>query len=213
MFLSIHWWKHVTRSRVDHVIESLNFESSYSRSFVSINFKESYLFHSLNLEVCSSLIKWDRIDIVKKWIDTDQSLHLDTNRKTIKQSAKNELWLMIYSFESHRSFLFVMKSEIIFRDFFLYLIQIFIFINLLSLFAARKRIEFKRFILLNLVSIKFVSLRSQSNLDSRIFRKSLNFTMTSNSESQNRSEERRIIITNKKNENLKKEHLMRRIIN
>ncbi len=36
--------------------------------------------------------------------------------------------------------------------------------------------------------------------------------MTSDSESQNRSEERRIIITNRKNEDLKKEHLMRRII-
>jgi hypothetical protein len=34
-----------------------------------------------------------------------------------RQSAKNELWLMIYSFEPHRSFLLVMKSEIIFRDF------------------------------------------------------------------------------------------------
>jgi hypothetical protein len=36
--------------------------------------------------------------------------------------------------------------------------------------------------------------------------------MTSDSESQNRSEERRIIITNKKNEDLKKEYLMRKII-
>ncbi len=36
--------------------------------------------------------------------------------------------------------------------------------------------------------------------------------MTSDSESQNRSEERRIIITNRKNEDLKKEYLMRKII-
>jgi hypothetical protein len=162
LFLSIHWWKHEARSRVDHVTESLNSESFYSRSFVSISFKESYLFHSFNLEACSSLIEWDRIDIVERWIDTNQSLHLDTDQKTIKQFAKNELWLMIYSFESHRSFLFVMKSEIIFRNF------SYIWLRFLSLSiysrcsAVRKRIEFKRFILLNLVSIKFVSLRSQS---------------------------------------------------
>jgi hypothetical protein len=82
-----------------------------------ISFRKSYLFHSLNLGACSSLIEWDRIDIVERWIDTDQSLHLDIDQKTIRQSAKNELWLMIYSFESHRSSLLVIESEIIFRDF------------------------------------------------------------------------------------------------
>ncbi len=111
-------------------------ETLINKSFVLTSFRKSYLFHSLNLEACSSLIEWNRIDIVEKWIDTDQSLHLDTDQKTIKQSTKNELWLMIYSFESHRSFLLVIKSKIIFRDFFLYSTQIFIFISLFSLLRS-----------------------------------------------------------------------------
>jgi hypothetical protein len=70
---------------------------------------------------------------------------------------------MIYSFEPHRSFLSVMKSEIIFRDF-PYIWLRFLPLSVYSRCpAARERIEFKRSILLNLVSIKFVPLRSQSN--------------------------------------------------
>jgi hypothetical protein len=38
-YMSIHWWKHEARSRADHVTESLNSESSYSRSFVSTSFR------------------------------------------------------------------------------------------------------------------------------------------------------------------------------
>jgi hypothetical protein len=163
--MSIHWWKHEARSRADHVTGPLDPESPYSRSSVPTSFRESYLFHPLNLGACSlHLIEWDRTDIVERWIDTDQSLHLDTDQKTIRQSAKNELWLMIYSFEPHRSFLLVMKSEIIFRDF-PYIWLRFLPLSIYSrCSAARERIEFKRSILLNLVSIKFVSLRSQSNL-------------------------------------------------
>jgi hypothetical protein len=72
--MSIHWWKHEARSRVDHVTESLNPESSYSRSSVSTSFRESYLFHSLNLEACSlHLIEWDRIDTVERWTDSMRS--------------------------------------------------------------------------------------------------------------------------------------------
>jgi hypothetical protein len=84
--LSIHWWKHEARSRADHVTELLNPESSYSRSPVSTSSRKSYLFHSLNLKACSlHLIEWDRIDTVERWIDTDQSLHLDRSEddKTI----------------------------------------------------------------------------------------------------------------------------------
>ncbi len=136
--------------------------------------------------------------------------------------------------------LFFWISSIIFtrdeiRDhlsrFFLYLTQI-LFLSVYSRCSAvRERIEFKRSILLNLVSIKFVSLRSQSNLRFlqviKFLQKSLRnqsnlnlrisnrqiFTMTSDDESiVKRSEEkRRTIITNRKNEDLKKEYLMRRI--
>jgi hypothetical protein len=100
---------------------------------------------------------------------------------------------MIYSLLSlNRSFLFVMKSKIIFRDF-LYIWLRFLPSSVLSryqllekrvwlttafesrfqsnllflLSATRQRIEFKQSILLNLVSIKFVALRSQSTLQSR----------------------------------------------
>ncbi len=85
--MSIHWWKHEARSRVDHVTESLNSESSYNKSSVSTSFRESYLFHSLNLEACSSLIEWDRIDTVERW--TDRFVRLRVNRSFI---SEREWW-------------------------------------------------------------------------------------------------------------------------
>jgi hypothetical protein len=68
--LSIHWWKHEARSRADHVTEPLNPESDLIVDLPSpTSFRESYLFHPLNLGACSSLIEWDRIDTVERWID------------------------------------------------------------------------------------------------------------------------------------------------
>jgi hypothetical protein len=135
----------------DHVLSTWSRRATHrtqnrtriSRSSVLTSFRRSYLFQltTIVLRACSLLVDWDRIHIVERWIDTDQSLHLDTDQETVRQSAKNGLWLMIYSFESHRSFLFVMKSEIIFRDFFLYLTQIFTFLSVYSrCLAARERI-------------------------------------------------------------------------
>jgi hypothetical protein len=96
------------------------------------------------------------------------SIHLDTDQKTIKDNLRRtsfDWWSILLNL--NRSFLLVMKSEIIFRNF------SHIWLRFLSLsiysrcFAVRERIEFKRSILLNLVSIKFVSLRSKSTLDLR----------------------------------------------
>jgi hypothetical protein len=81
MSVSIHWWKHEARSRADHVTESLNSESPYSRYSVPTSFRESYLFHSLNLEACSlHLIEWNRTDTVERWIDMKISFHIIYNK-------------------------------------------------------------------------------------------------------------------------------------
>ncbi len=94
------------------------------------SFRKSYLFHPLNLEACSlHLIEWDRIDIVERWIDTDQSLHLDTDQKTIRDNLRRTnfdwwftlCWVSIdhfYSWWNQRS-----SSEIFLifdSDFYLY---------------------------------------------------------------------------------------------
>jgi hypothetical protein len=92
------------------------------------------------------------------------SRHRSEDDKTIceERALIDDLFFWISSI-----ILFVMKSEIIFRDF------SYIWLRFLSLIvnprcsAARERIEFRRSILLNLVSIKFVPLRSQSILDLR----------------------------------------------
>ncbi len=139
LHVSIHWWKHEARSRANHVTEFLNSESSYSRSSVSTSFRESYLFHSLNLEACSlHLIEWDRIDIVERWIDTDQSQHLDTDQKTIRDNLRRtsfDWWSILLNL--NRSFLLVMKLEIIFRDFF------YIWFRFLSLSIYSRCLQFE----------------------------------------------------------------------
>jgi hypothetical protein len=125
---------------------------------------------------------------------------------------------MIYSLLSlNRSFLLVMKSEIIFRNFF------YIWLRFLSLSIYFRCLQFESELNSNDL---FFWISFQSNLcrfavraisilaDSHfIFASRQISTMTSDSESLvNRSEKRRIIITNRKNEDLKKEHLMRKII-
>jgi hypothetical protein len=114
-------------------IESLLVDLSFFTSF-----RKSYLFHSLNLEACSlHLIEWDRIDIVERWIDTDQSLHLDRSEddKTIceERALIDDLFFWISS-------IILTRDEI--RDhlsrFFLYLTQIFIFISLFSLLCSSR---------------------------------------------------------------------------
>jgi hypothetical protein len=107
-----------------------------------------------------------RREINRHW---SVSTHLYTDQKTIRDNLRRtgfDWWFILLNL--NRSFLLVMKSEIIFRDF------SYIWLRFLSLSvyfrcsAVRERIDDKRSSLLNLVSIKFVSLRSQSNLDSRI---------------------------------------------
>jgi hypothetical protein len=90
-----------------------------------------------------------------------------------RQSAKNGLWLMIYSLLSlNRSFLFVMKSEIIFRNF------SYIWLRFLSLsvysrcLAARERIWSADDLFF---WISFNQIRVASQLEHSLdFRKSLN---------------------------------------
>jgi hypothetical protein len=155
----------------DHVLSTWSRRTTHwtlnriliNRSFVLTSSRKSYLFHSLNLEACSSLIEWDRTDIVERWIDTDQwSTHRSEDDKTICE----ERALIDDLFFWTSSIIFI-RDEI--RDhlpgFSLYLTQIFTFISLPSLPAARERIGFKRSILLNLVSTKFVPPRSQGTPD------------------------------------------------
>ncbi len=136
-----------------------------NRSFVLTGYRKSYLFHSLNLEACSlHLIEWNRTHIVERWINTDQFLHLDTDQKTIRDNLRRT------NFDRWSTLCWVSIDYFFTRDeirdhiskHFLHLTQIFIFINLLSLLCSSRANWIKRSILLNLVSTKFVSLRSQS---------------------------------------------------
>jgi hypothetical protein len=129
----------------DHVlITSLNLWilNHFIVDLSSLLVLENRIFFTHSIRSMLATLNWMRSyryrrEINRHWLI---STHLDTDQKTIKQSAKNELWLMIYSFESHRSFLLVMKSEIIFRDF------SYIWLRFLSLsvysrcFAVRERI-------------------------------------------------------------------------
>jgi hypothetical protein len=116
---------------------------------------ENRIFFTHSIRSMLATLNWMRSYRYRKKMNRQWSVSTSRHRSEDdkRQSAKNELWLMIYSMLSlNRSFLLVMKSEIIFRDF------SYIWLRFLSLSvysrcsAARERIEFKRFILLNLVS-------------------------------------------------------------
>jgi hypothetical protein len=126
----------------DHVLSTWSRRTTHwtlnrtliSRSSVLTSSRKSYLFHSLNLGACSSLIEWNRIDIVEKWIDIDQwSTHRSEDDKTIceERTLIDDLFFWISS-------IIFIRDEI--RDhlsgFSLYLTQIFTFISLPSLPAA-----------------------------------------------------------------------------
>jgi hypothetical protein len=86
MFLSIHWWKHEARSRVDHVIESLNSESNLivDFSFLLVLKNHITLFHYYSIKSILTTNKTEtRVILVKEmnrhWLI---STHLITDQKT-----------------------------------------------------------------------------------------------------------------------------------
>jgi hypothetical protein len=151
----------------DHVLTtSLNLWT-LNHLIVDLSFllvlKESYLFHSLNLEACSlHLIEWDRIDIVERWIDIDQwSTHRSEDDKTIceERALIDDLFLWISSIifirdeiRDHFSRFFLIFDS----DFYLYQ-------SILAVSQLENEFDQQTIYSFESRSIKFVSLRSQSN--------------------------------------------------
>jgi hypothetical protein len=76
-------WSAITCWSRHWIFELLNSESDLivDLSFFT-SFRKSYLFHSLNLGACSSLIEWNRTDTVERWTDSDKILTYCDKRLT-----------------------------------------------------------------------------------------------------------------------------------
>jgi hypothetical protein len=118
------------------------------------SFRKSYLFHSLNLGACSlHLIEWDRIDIVERWIDTDQSLHLDTDQETVRDNLRRtgfDWWSILLNLIDHSYSWWNQRSSS--GIFLIFDSDFYLFISLLSLpRSPRTNLISRRSILLKLV--------------------------------------------------------------
>jgi hypothetical protein len=134
-------------------------------SFTS--FRESYLFHSLNLGACSlHLIEWDRIDIVERWIDTDQSLHLNTDQKTIRDNLRRTSfdWWSTLCWVSIDHFYSWWNQRSSFEIFFIFDSGFYLYQSTLAVSQFESEFDQQTIYCFESRSIKFVSLRSQSTL-------------------------------------------------
>jgi hypothetical protein len=131
-----------------------------------ISFRKSYLFHPLNLEACSlHLIEWDRTDTVERWTDTDQSLHLDTDQKTIRDNLRRTSfdWWSTLCWVSIDHFYSWWNQRSSFEIFLIFDSDFYLYQSTLAASQPENEFDLQAIYSFEPRPTKFVPLRSQSN--------------------------------------------------